>query len=404
MTAYEELMNKGIDIYNSKSDYYNSLCIPLKLNDTSFTVQDRRYTFSNLSGGCSYQSLNQTTGYVNCICNSADTENEVAPEFQNILLGLFNETNFGIIDCYQTIFQLPTFFDCLGFINNICLIVLMTGLLIAYSQIDADIATNKEKIELAYKYEVKYFEKDMDPLEYFINGKSVKLKIEGEEHSVQPAENINPENKKNDSQEQNNSSNVNSESVDKESNEVSENSDNVQYSEVSEVSNRDNGNQNDITSIIINANSTLISNFNSINPNNTNNINESNTQFNQIEHNNSNINPSDVGSGNKNKKDADCDDIVSKLKMITSIKDNESDGNYEDKDGGGDLESIPRINYNHTKSDNESDVYYEDKDDDLESIPRLNYNIVTELNVNNENNYVEEPESKPELNVNNENN
>ena len=80
---------------------------------------------------------------------------------------MFNETNFYIVDCYLTVFQVSEFFNCLGFISNTTIIGFMIVMIILLSEFDRDIPFNKEKIELVYKYESKSFNKEMDPNEYF---------------------------------------------------------------------------------------------------------------------------------------------------------------------------------------------------------------------------------------------
>ena len=42
MTKYDEMLKQGYDIYDKNSPYYNSLCIPMKINDSALTIQDRR--------------------------------------------------------------------------------------------------------------------------------------------------------------------------------------------------------------------------------------------------------------------------------------------------------------------------------------------------------------------------
>jgi len=110
LDKYALMISQGIDIFDANSSYFNSLCIPMKINDTAYTVQDRREDFSNVSasctGGCKYDGINAKNGYASCVCNSNNPDVEVKPDFVNILIGVFNETNFFIVECYTTVFKL----------------------------------------------------------------------------------------------------------------------------------------------------------------------------------------------------------------------------------------------------------------------------------------------------------
>ena len=291
MTKYNEILKKGYDLYDKDSDYFNSLCVPMRMDDKAVTINDRKEEFDNLNvtctGGCQYQKINVSIGYLKCKCNSTDTDKEITPEFKDVILDVFNSTNFLIIECYMTTFTYPDFFNNNGFIGSVVMTTMMATLIIIYNHLDTDIAMNIIKLDNVIKFEVNYFEKTMNPNEYF---------------GVQEANELGqPNNNGNEMMNLNQQDNVNNKKVDnseikenkekkdnKENNAERENKDKESILSISHIVNAQN--ENDNISYITNPslvgagagnNNENINNSNN-NTNNNNNIiniqkNESNT-------------------------------------------------------------------------------------------------------------------------------
>ncbi len=91
----------------------------------------------------------------------------------------------------------------MGFTENLVLNAAMLALLIIYSVIDEDVASNREKIEIAIKYEGSYYDKETEPSSYF--GESIFLENQIQEGEDNPGNPDNKDNKDNQKQEENQS-------------------------------------------------------------------------------------------------------------------------------------------------------------------------------------------------------
>ncbi len=107
--------NTLYDLFDINSEYYHDLCIPMKDNSSVVTIQDRREQFDSLnytcSGKCKLLRINLTSGYISCNCNSTDTKFEVTTDVGNIVLSVFNESNFLIVNCYNTSLKIVNFIN-----------------------------------------------------------------------------------------------------------------------------------------------------------------------------------------------------------------------------------------------------------------------------------------------------
>ncbi len=99
----------GYDPYNVNSEYFNDICKPILTNETVATIREKRSNFKGLNaschGGCLYDKINKTTGYLSCLCNTSSQDNEASPTFSNIFIQFINQSNIHIFKCYNL---LPT--------------------------------------------------------------------------------------------------------------------------------------------------------------------------------------------------------------------------------------------------------------------------------------------------------
>ncbi len=107
--------NLTYDPFNSESPYFNDICKPMNKNETSFTIQDRRNDFKGFNltcgGGCSsYGKIDTNSGYITCNCKSSSSEAEVTPDFTDLILEVFKQTNFFIIKCYPILLKIVSIF------------------------------------------------------------------------------------------------------------------------------------------------------------------------------------------------------------------------------------------------------------------------------------------------------
>jgi len=112
-SIYIHLKDLNTSLYNStdndrlyiNSTLYSDICIPMHINDTAATLDDRRNNFGSLnytcSSGCSYQNINVTIGYISCNCNASISNIEMAPEIGTVFLTAINSINLKILECYK---------------------------------------------------------------------------------------------------------------------------------------------------------------------------------------------------------------------------------------------------------------------------------------------------------------
>ena len=90
--------------YDLESPFYTDICMPIPINQTAATLDEKRKTFNSLgficSAGCQFKSINIETGYLNCKCNSSNTDAH-APEYGEIFATVLNSTNIDIVKCYK---------------------------------------------------------------------------------------------------------------------------------------------------------------------------------------------------------------------------------------------------------------------------------------------------------------
>ncbi len=109
----DRIAGQGFDIFDPKSPYFESRCIPVVNNDIAETILGRRKEFQNLTltcnGGCQMKGINSTTGYLNCNCNATNSASEVGVKFAKRLIDVFTRTNIEIVKCVNAVFT---------FVNN----------------------------------------------------------------------------------------------------------------------------------------------------------------------------------------------------------------------------------------------------------------------------------------------
>ena len=102
--------DKGIDILDSKNEFFNDICFSYNENNTDVILSDRisniyqNYSLCGLN--CLYENINLTLNMIKCSCDiktNISTEEE-APNFAEMVGKTFKNTNFAIIKCYKSAF------------------------------------------------------------------------------------------------------------------------------------------------------------------------------------------------------------------------------------------------------------------------------------------------------------
>ena len=102
--------DKGIDILDSKNDFFNDVCFPYNENSTDIILSDRisdiYQNYSLCDSNCLYNNINLTLNTIECSCNvktNISTEEE-SPNFADMVGKTFKNSNFKVIKCYKTAF------------------------------------------------------------------------------------------------------------------------------------------------------------------------------------------------------------------------------------------------------------------------------------------------------------
>ena len=162
--------NLFFDIFNPKSPYFNDRCIPLKINDTEFTINERRKKFSgyeiHCSIGCIYLGVNASTLYTKCSCNT--TRNELIANITATILNAITSSNLNIILCIS-IFEksLLNFFKNPGFLIYLSFFLCMFIGLKIYNMLNSDIMFNSSKIEKFIENDATFYHTKIEVKEFF---------------------------------------------------------------------------------------------------------------------------------------------------------------------------------------------------------------------------------------------
>ena len=148
-----ELAEKGIDIFDIKSEFYNDICYPYSddNSDSDMILYDRvsdiYQNYSLCGKECKYDSFNidKMTAYCNCKVKQEVSAELEEGNFQSYIKAPFLYSNFGIIKCYKLVFELKEKLKNIGF--------WIFGVLIIFH----------------FPLEIYHFIKGTNPMEQYIN-------------------------------------------------------------------------------------------------------------------------------------------------------------------------------------------------------------------------------------------
>lgn len=85
-------------------------------------ISDVYQNFSICDSGCEYESVNTEQMTVACSCSvsnnidsDSDESEDTGTNFKNILLNLFEDSTFGVIKCYNLVFNVSNKSNNIGF-------------------------------------------------------------------------------------------------------------------------------------------------------------------------------------------------------------------------------------------------------------------------------------------------
>ena len=115
---YSEL---GIDIFDIKDPFFNDLCYPFSLSKNDIILKDRvldiYQNYSLCDNGCEYESIDIENITLTCYCQiKTEINTEISePVFKEVIKNTFKDSNFGVLRCYNLVFNLNNKLDNIGF-------------------------------------------------------------------------------------------------------------------------------------------------------------------------------------------------------------------------------------------------------------------------------------------------
>ena len=133
--------DQGIDILNSKDDFFNDICYPYSTNDskTDIILEDRindiYQNYSICDSNCTYKKINMTTNIITCSCQiktNITYSNEEEVNFGKIVINSFKNANFQVLKCYKLIFSSKGISKNVGFYFLLILTIIHIPFIINY--------------------------------------------------------------------------------------------------------------------------------------------------------------------------------------------------------------------------------------------------------------------------------
>ena len=114
--------NLGIDIFNSKDSFFNDICYPFSNENSDIILKDRvldiYQNYSVCDNGCTYDKIDIESMSVTCSCQvKTEIDMEISePVFGTIIEDSFKDSSFGVIKCYNLVFNFKNKFKNVGFV------------------------------------------------------------------------------------------------------------------------------------------------------------------------------------------------------------------------------------------------------------------------------------------------
>ena len=128
----------GVDIFDSKNEFFNDICYPYSENNSDMILKDRiSYIYQNYSicdNNCDYEKMNINLSTITCKCSiNKVIKYEIPPlRFDSIILDLLTNSSFGVVKCYNLVFNFKIKFNNIGFWIFSIIILLHIPFIILY--------------------------------------------------------------------------------------------------------------------------------------------------------------------------------------------------------------------------------------------------------------------------------
>ena len=141
----EAMQNKGIDIYDGKSDYFNDICSSY-ISEGSNVMSERREKYFVVAKlcepNCEYIGIDYNRKKVRCICDTKENVNITKDNDNSVRdINVFNDkiyrTNFLIVKCYKVIIHKRNIIKNIGFWMYLSFMLLHSGFVLFFHFVDA---------------------------------------------------------------------------------------------------------------------------------------------------------------------------------------------------------------------------------------------------------------------------
>ena len=111
----------GVDIFNINDDFFNDICYSYSDSDSDLVLKDRvsdiYQNYSLCGSECEYDSFDLEKMAINCNCKVKQEVNDELEKgnFDKYIEKTFLDSNFGVIKCYNLVFNLKGKLDNYGF-------------------------------------------------------------------------------------------------------------------------------------------------------------------------------------------------------------------------------------------------------------------------------------------------
>jgi hypothetical protein len=183
LTAFQQLSQSGIDVFNPNNTFFTSVCSPYVDNNTAYdtTVNYRReHYFQNKSIecfglDCQYEGIDKNF-YIICNCKQGPQPSspEVFDNTVDFFLQPLSQWNFEIITCYKVVFSSEVIYN-IGLYVTIVLVSVNTFLLLLINMfIKTEITLDIGKI---IYFDCRFFDKDSMVLKKYFKRNTSNNKI-----------------------------------------------------------------------------------------------------------------------------------------------------------------------------------------------------------------------------------
>ena len=129
----------GVDILNSKDNFFNDICYPYSENNSDMILKDRisdiYQNYSKCDDNCEYKKIDVNLNLITCICKiKSEINKEIEPpRLESILLDLVTDSSFGVVKCRNLVFNFHNKLKNIGFWIFAIVIIAHIVIIIHYS-------------------------------------------------------------------------------------------------------------------------------------------------------------------------------------------------------------------------------------------------------------------------------